>query len=287
VRDVVPADELLAIDRWALGRTAALQEEVCKAYRDFQFHLIYQAVHNFCVVDLGGFYLDILKDRLYTTGKASRARRSAQTAMHWIGEAMVRWLAPILSFTAEEIWKALPGERAESVFHSVWVHLPELKASAASIDWVALINLRTDVMRELERVRVQGTIGSPLDAQVDVFTTPEHFERFNALGEELRFLFITSEARVQRLPAPAGLVGATDAESVAKLQTSRGVPEDAVAATSAAKSGVWVRVRPTEATKCVRCWQRREDVGAVPAHPELCSRCASNVDGPGEQRRYV
>ncbi|HEU4530267.1 MAG TPA: isoleucine--tRNA ligase, partial [Steroidobacteraceae bacterium] len=140
-RDAVAVDQLVALDRWALERTAQLQREVTEAYRSYQFHLIYQKVHNFCVVDLGGFYLDILKDRLYTTAANSPPRRSAQTVMMWIAEAMVRWLAPILSFTAEEIWRALPGSRPQSVFLSTWAQLPELPKSTEgrSIDWQALI----------------------------------------------------------------------------------------------------------------------------------------------------
>ena len=267
-RDPVAVDQLVALDRWALERTAQLQREVTEAYRSYQFHLIYQKVHNFCVVDLGGFYLDILKDRLYTTPAGSLPRRSAQTVMMWIAEAMVRWLAPILSFTAEEIWRALPGARPESVFLSTWAGLPDLPKATDGrpIDWEALINLRADVARELEQLRTQGTIGAPLDAEVDVYAAGEHFDRLNALGEELRFLLITSDARVQKVTQ---------------------APQDTVPAPTAAKSGVWLRVAPTNNAKCVRCWHRRTDVGADPRHPELCLRCVSNVEGPGEQRRYA
>jgi isoleucyl-tRNA synthetase len=269
----VSPGELVALDRWALERTAQLQAEIVEAYRNYQFHVIYQKVHNFCVVDLGGFYLDVLKDRLYTLPVTSPARRSAQTALRWIAEAMVRWLAPILSFTAEEIWGYLPGQRAASVFHSAWVKLPELAPPPRSIDWEAFINLRSDVMRELERLRVQGAIGAPLDAEVDVYVSPEHGERFCALGSELRFLFITSEARVHVVEeATAG---------------RSGVPPDAVQATQAAKIGVWLRVRVSEAAKCVRCWHHRPDVGSNADHPELCGRCVGNVEGQGEQRGYV
>ncbi len=123
-RDAMPVDQMLALDRWALARTRELQHEVIAAYRSYDFHVIYQKLHNFCVVDLGGFYLDVLKDRLYTTPATGPARRSAQTAMYWIAEAMVRWLAPIMSFTAEEIWRFMPGARAESVFFTTWADLP-------------------------------------------------------------------------------------------------------------------------------------------------------------------
>jgi len=268
-RDAVGVAGLVGLDRWAVERAAQLQRDVVEAYRNYQFHLIYQKVHNFCVVDMGGFYLDIIKDRLYTTPAGGAARRSAQTAMMWIAEAMVRWLAPILSFTAEEIWRALPGKRAESVFLSTWAQLPDTSAAgsaARAIDWPALIDLRGDVARELERLRAQGSIGAPLDAEVDVYCTPAEAERFETLGEELRFLFITSAARVQRVSQ---------------------APESAVPAASVASGGVWIRVTPSAATKCVRCWHHREDVGGNAAHPQLCARCVSNVEGPGEERRYA
>jgi isoleucyl-tRNA synthetase len=257
---VAPAD-MLALDRWALARTRALHDEIVEAYRKYTFHLIYQKVHNFCIVDLGGFYLDVLKDRLYTTGADSLARRSAQTAMFHIAESMVRWLAPVLSFTAEEIWRFLPGERGESVFLETWHVLPETPADP--IEWPALLQLRADVVRELEKLRDAGSIGAPLDAEVDVYCAPDEYARFNALGDELRFLFITSEARVHEVSKP---------------------PENAV---PAGRAGVWIAVKPSTDAKCVRCWQRRPDVGRYVEHPELCGRCVTNVDGPGERRKYV
>ena len=263
-RHSVALAELVALDRWALARTEALQREVVAAYREYQYHLIYQKVHNFCVVDMGGFYLDVLKDRLYTLRADNPSRRSAQTALMGIAEAMVRWLAPILSFTAEEIWRFLPGEREQSVLHSTWARLPEV--STGAIDWPALINLRADVTRQLEVLREQGAIGAPLDAEVDIYCSSDQYPRFAALGEELRFLFITSAARVHEVPAQ---------------------PTGSVVAENAAPAGVWISVRPSGSTKCVRCWHHRPDVGSNAAHPELCSRCAGNLDGPGETRRFV
>ena len=257
---VKPA-EMIALDRWALARTSELQKEIVDAYKEYAFHLIYQKIHNYCIVDLGGFYLDILKDRLYTTPAGSLARRSAQTAMFHIAETMVRWLAPILSFTAEEIWRYLPGERLESVFLTTWHEIPETPTS--TIDWPAMIALRGDVQRQLEKLRDAGTIGAPLDAEVDVYCEPPELERFNALKHELRFLFITSEARVHK----AGVV-----------------PDGAVPASSA--PGVFIVVKPTEAVKCVRCWNRRLDVGSSSEHPELCERCVTNL-GSGEKRLYA
>jgi len=260
----VPETRLAALDRWALARARDLQTEVLEAYRSYAFHLIYQKVHNFCSVDLGSFYLDVIKDRMYTTPAAGRPRRSAQTAMWHIAESMVRWLAPILSFTAEEVWGYLPGERRESVFHETWHTLPQVSSDA--IDWDALIALRSDVTRELEKLRDARLIGAPLDARVDVYCVADELPRFAALGGELRFLLITSEAQVHAATAP---------------------PAGAVPASNTGRSGVWILVRPTDDAKCARCWQRRPDVGEDSRHPTLCRRCVSNIEGPGEVRDYV
>ncbi len=263
------AAELLALDAWALRRAQELHLEIAAAYRDYQFHLIYQKIHNFCVVDLGGFYLDIVKDRLYTSPANSTARRSAQTVLWHIAEAMVRWLAPILSFTAEEIWRFLPGARAESVFLSTWYELPaaESNASAATaIDWPLLLSLRAAVVHELEVLRVAGRIGAPLQAEVDIYCSDELYPRLNALGDELRFLLITSAARVQRVAtAPAG----------------------ATLASTVTGGGVWLRVQPSEHPKCVRCWHHCADVGTHSEHPELCGRCIGNLAEPGATRRFA
>ena len=257
----VQPEQMVALDRWALARTRKLQEEVLDAYRSYAFHSIYQKVHNFCVVDMGGFYLDVIKDRMYTTPRESLARRSAQTAMYHIAEAMVRWLAPILSFTAEEIWRYLPGERAGSVFLTTWHELQRVEEQG--IDWQAFIELRGDVLRELEKLRNAGTIGAPLDAEVDIYCTPAEYPRFNALREELRFLFITSEARVHQVESP---------------------PADTISAT---RGGVWIAVKETSAAKCVRCWHHRPEVGSHAEHPELCGRCVTNLAEPGETRVFA
>jgi isoleucyl-tRNA synthetase len=260
--EALPAESLVALDCWAIARTAALQQEIAQAYRDYAFHLIYQKVHNFCVVDLGGLYLDILKDRLYTLPAASVARRSAQTAMWHITESIVRWLAPILSFTAEEMWRHLRGERAASVFLTTWHTLPELPVD--TIDWTALIALRTAAARELERLRMGGEIGAPLDATLEIWCTDAQFGRVSALGEELRFFMITSRASVHPPSQPP--------------------PADAVAA--AGLDGVWLRVSVATDPKCVRCWHHRPDVGESAEHPELCMRCVGNLALPGESRRF-
>ncbi|HWG77013.1 MAG TPA: isoleucine--tRNA ligase [Steroidobacteraceae bacterium] len=276
-RDAVGLQELVELDRWAIARTRALQEEIVAHYRSYAFHLIYQKVHNFCVVDLGGLYLEIVRDRLYTTPAASRARRSAQTALWHITEAMVRWLAPILAFTAEETWRYLSGERPASVFLSTWHALPPVAAD--SIDWELLFALRKDVARELERLRIAGQIGAPLDAQLALWCVPEQHARIAALGEELRFFLVTSEASLQRVsPESVTQLSADVARSPGQ------VPADAVACASL--PGVWLAVRPSAAAKCVRCWHHRADVGAEAAHPELCGRCVGNLSLPGETRRH-
>ena len=268
-RDRVEPADMVALDRWALHRTHELQEEIIDAYRRYSFHVIYQKIHNFCIVDLGGFYLDVLKDRLYTMAKDSPGRKSAQTAMYHIAESMVRWLAPILSFTAEEIWRFMPGERPDSVFLCTWHNTPD--APRDDIDWPVLVHLRGDVLRELEKLRNDGAIGSPLDAEVEVYCEPDDYHRFNALGSELRFLLITSDAHVHEVSQ---------------------LPEGTVHATHGPLHGahpprVSFAVKATSAAKCVRCWQRRPDVGINPAHPEICGRCATNVDGPGEKRTFA
>jgi isoleucyl-tRNA synthetase len=261
---VDPAD-MPALDRWALARAAALQEEVIRAYRDYEFHLIYQKVHNFCVLDMGGFYLDVLKDRLYTTPAGGQPRRAAQTAMYHVAEAMVRWLAPLLAFTAEEIWASLPGERPESVLLSTWHDIPVAPARADDPDWEVLHAVRDEVARELEALRSAGRIGSSLEAELTLYGTPEHIASLAGAGEELRFLFLTSEARVEPLDERP--------EHAVELQGFAGQ--------------LYAVVVPSTHPKCVRCWHRRPDIGAHPEHPEICGRCAENVTGEGERRQWA
>ncbi len=261
--DALDWHDLVAIDQWAVSQAFALQNDVVTAYRNYEFHDIYQKVHNFCVVELGGLYLDVLKDRLYTTPATGRPRRSAQTAMHHIAEAMVRWLAPILSFTAEEAWSFLPGVHNESVFLNTWYEFPAGAERASAIDWPAFIALKADVAHELERLRMAGAIGAPLEAEVSIFATRAQAARFVALGDELRFLLITSQARVIEIETPPAEGVQTHAEEVLMVVT------------------------PSTQPKCVRCWNLRPDVGSDPRHPELCARCVVNVEGPGEERRFV
>ncbi len=262
----VPPGEMVDLDRWALARARELQDEVVAAYERFEFHHIYHKVHNFCVNDMGGFYLDVLKDRLYTTREDSHARRSAQTAMYHIAEAMVRWLAPILSFTADEIWRALPGERSESVFLETWYELPRVDGGM-KLDWPGILEVRQRVSLDLEqRLRAKGTIGAPLDAAIEIYCADELFNTLTKLGDELKFVFITSEATVAAYSD---------------------LPKHAVPAGEVPDLWLGVVVGPAKGAKCVRCWHRSKSIGDDTAHPELCARCVKNVDGPGETRLYA
>jgi isoleucyl-tRNA synthetase len=259
----VPFDDLVAIDQWIIAKTFHLQNDVVTAYRNYEFHKIYQEIHNFCVVELGGFYLDIIKDRLYTTGRESAPRRSAQTAVNHLAQAMVRWLAPILSFTAEEAWSYLPGIPNESVLFNTWHQFPAGAERVSAINWPALIALKADVARELERLRTLGSLGSSMEADVTVFVPDALAGQFAAMHDELRFLLITGDAKV----APSSTLPAT--------------------AVKGSQEEVWIEVKPSTSPKCVRCYQLRADVGSNPNHPQICSRCVINVEGPGEERRFA
>jgi isoleucyl-tRNA synthetase len=263
---LAPVD-LLPLDRWAVDRAAQLQAQVQQAYDDYQFLQIYQKVHHFCAVDMGAFYLDVLKDRLYTTGRDSRARRSAQTAMYHVLEAMLRWIAPVLSFTAEEIHQHVPGKRSASIFFETWYEgLFEMENAAAErARWQRVMKVRDEVSKCIETVRRDGRAGSSLAVDVDLWLDGPLREAIDSLGDELRFVLLTSEARV------GGLGEAPAAAERIRLD------EGEVALT----------VTPSEQQKCVRCWHYRADVGSDPEHPELCGRCVENVAGAGETRRIA
>jgi isoleucyl-tRNA synthetase len=265
--DALPAGELLPLDRWAIDRTLLVQKEIQQAYEDYQFLQVYQKVHHFCAFDMGAFYLDIIKDRLYTTRADSQPRRSAQTAMYHVLEAMLRWITPILSFTAEEIHAHVPGQRSESVLLETW--WPGLfsfdQAELERARWERILELRETVSKSIEQVRRSGAAGSSLAVEVDLWLEGDYKTAMDWLGDELRFVLITSDARVHDFSgAPA------DAERV-KLEGGE----------------IALRVTPSEHAKCVRCWHYRADVGADPEHPEACLRCVENVSGAGEQRRVA
>jgi isoleucyl-tRNA synthetase len=268
--DKLKAKDMLSLDRWAVARCAQLQQEIIEAYSSYNFHTIYQQLHNFCSVDLGSFYLDIIKDRLYTTQADSNARRSAQTAQYHIVEAMCRWMAPIMSFTAEEIWQQIPGKRGESVLLETWYSdLFELgDADTMTMEsWLRILDTRSAVSKQLETLRASNQIGSSLDAEVTLFCNGSLQADLNKLDDELRFVLITSEASVQ----------APEAASSA----------DTVLTILASGESFGIFARASEHQKCVRCWHHREDVGKHSEHPELCGRCITNVDGGGESRRFA
>lgn len=259
---MVPFEDMLALDKWAVDRAAALQEEILRSYDKYQFHQIYQKLHNFCVIDMGGFYLDIIKDRQYTTKRDSKARRSAQTALCYVVDAFVRWIAPILSFTADEIWQEIPGEKQGSVFASEWKQLP--RQTGSSMDnayWQFVAQAKTAVNRVIEAKRNSGEVGSSLGAEVVLYCDDNAIEKLGQLQDELRFVLICSSATLKPLSGEAG--EKTD------------LP------------GLRVDVKKSSHAKCVRCWHHRPDVGANPNHPEICSRCVENIEGEGEPRAFA
>jgi isoleucyl-tRNA synthetase len=259
---LVPHADLLLFDQWAVQRAYALQQEIAAAYERYDFAAVVAKVQNFCTGDLGALYLDVTKDRLYTMQADSRGRRSAQTAMFHIAEAFVRWIAPILAFTADEIWHLLPGAREDNVMFATWYD-GLAPAADDNIEVVErLLAVRERVNGILEPMRSDGRIGASLQAEIAVYTDdPVIAQAPRGLLDEARFLFITSA--LQFHPAQAR-------------------PEGVVAAGEDA----WVLAAPSAHAKCVRCWHYRADVGAHADDPELCGRCVDNVAGAGETRHY-
>jgi len=287
---LVKVEDSLLLDQWALQQAYDTQQAVIAAYARYDFPEVVQRVQNFCTNEMGSLYLDITKDRLYTMQTNSLGRRSAQSAMYRIVEAMVRWLAPILSFTAEEIWPLLPGKRDTSVFFETFYDglaavqgKPEQQAF-----WNDLLAIRASIAKVLEGMRNDGKIGGNLDATVEVFADDSFRQRYKPYEAELRFLFIVSGFSFGDATArPAGdaiqdkhgsdQYSGTDAHG---LFVQR--PVDQLSA-----DNVWVLARPSVDQKCIRCWHHRDDVGKNEQHPEICGRCVDNLPGgPGEQRRY-
>jgi len=258
-------EQMLPFDRWAVDRALQLQAEICQAYDDYQFMQIYQKINNYCVMELSAVYLNVLKDRLYTTGRESLPRRSAQTAMHHILEALVRWIAPILSYTAEEIWSVMPGERHESVFMCEWYDgLFALDGGDYDASfWKETISLINAVNEAIEPLRMDKVIRGSLEATVRIQPRGESQRQFlDKWGDELRFILIVSEASIV---AEGGEMAGDPYETPGYL--------------------VWIEKNTDE--KCVRCWHQRADVGQSEEHPELCGRCIENVAGDGERRRLA
>ena len=259
-KDAVPVAELLEIDRYAIANMAALQKEIEAHYMQYEFQPVTSKLQNYCSEDLGGFYLDILKDRLYTTGVTSVSRRSAQTALYHLTQSLLRLMAPALSFTAEEAWEIFAGAEGwkasdETIFTQTWWNLPELAdAEALLAKYNAIRTVRADVTKQLEDLRTSGAIGSSLQAELSIKAAGEKFKVLASLEDDLKFIFITSLASVTEVASEA---------------------EEAVA------------VAASKAEKCERCWHYRADVGAHADHPTLCGRCHSNLFGAGEKRKFA
>ncbi|MDT8408694.1 MAG: isoleucine--tRNA ligase [Wenzhouxiangellaceae bacterium] len=259
--DLLPTEDLLPLDRYMLDIAARLQHEVTDAYANYRFWQVYQRVHHFCSIDMGAFYLDIIKDRLYTLPRQHPARRSAQTTMLRLLEALVRWLAPICSFTAEEIWSKMPGDRSDTIMLSSWYTELDTIDDDRRERWQRLRAVRDVVSPRLEDLRRQKVIGSSLAAEVILDANGVLADDLARVGDELRFLLLTSDVAL-------------------------GAVESAIESTEIDGCRLNVAVKATEYPKCIRCWHHQADVGSHPEHPEICGRCVENVVGDGESRRW-
>jgi isoleucyl-tRNA synthetase len=254
-KDLLPISEWLEIDCYALHLTEQLQIGILADFDNYEFHLAVQKFVGFCNEDLGGFYLDILKDRLYTAGEHSHARRAAQSALHHITHALMRLMAPILSFTADEIWQTLGLNAEETVFTEVWYSLPQTNLSETRIQaWKTIIASRSAAAKEIELLRTAGKVGSSLQAELEFYAPVTSFDALVSLGDDLRYAMITSSTKVVKVANEA------DRKIVVNASTHQ---------------------------KCDRCWHYRSDVGADQTHPHICGRCVSNLFGMGEIRKYA
>ena len=260
-QQTISSEHMTELDKWMILRTKNLQEEIRQDYLNYNFHQAFQKIHNFCANDLGGFYLDILKDRLYTAKLDSNARRSSQTALSNILQALLRWISPILSFTAEEAWQNLNTE-PKSVhlleWFKDWHEIGDLNFS--NENWEKILEIRSEVNKYIEEARNDGIIGSSLEANLEIFCNTEHFELLSKFADELRFLFITSEAKV---------IKSNNEGDITNI------------------NGVNINVIKTSHQKCIRCWHRRPEVGTIDGHQSICSRCNENINGEGEIRRFA
>lgn len=263
--DIVANEDLVALDRYIVGRAHQVQQEIIEAYDNYQFHTVVQKLTHFCSIELGSFYLDIIKDRQYTAKADGLPRRSCQTAMYHIAQALVRWIAPILSFTADEIWKSLPNNEEEFVFTSEWyTGLTALNNDEmfSGEFWHQIQEVRDAVNKAMEQARRDEVIGGSLAANVTLYANDEIAANLNKIASELRFVLITSNVTIV----------AGDASDTA-------VETDV--------AGLKVLVEASKGEKCDRCWHHLEDVGSSEEHPLLCGRCITNVDGEGEARTYA
>jgi len=250
-KDAVPLSEMLEIDRYALARAGQFQAEVLAHFEVYEFHPVVAKLQVYCSEDLGAFYLDILKDRLYTTAPKSLARRSAQTALWHISNAMLRWMAPFLSFTAEEAWKVFAPGQSVSIFTETYSDVGGWENVQLFDKWAFVHQVRDLVNKEIEAVRTEGKVGSSLQADIEITANAADFALLATLGDDLKFVTITSKAK---------LVNGDELK---------------------------VKVTPSTSKKCDRCWHWRDDVGQDPAHPTICGRCVSNLFGAGETRKVA
>ena len=267
--DMVPFAEMVELDKWAVSLAKKTQESIINYYDNYDFHLVVKELMHFCSIELGSFYLDIIKDRQYTAKADSLARRSCQSALYLIAECLVRWIAPILSFTAQEVWEVMPGKRDEYVFTAYWFKHDQLQAldensKFNSAYWERILAFRDEANRAIEQARNNGLIGGSLEAEVKVFAQGQVAEDLKALGDELRFVLITSKVTVSDEAAPA------DAFSV-----------------DLGDSKVAFVVTKSQAQKCERCWHYEEGVGQDAEHPTLCPRCLENILRFGEKRLFA
>lgn len=265
--DCVAPEDMVVLDRWAVGRALAAQRDIEQAYANYDFHEVVQRLMQFCSVEMGSFYLDIIKDRQYTAKSDSVARRSCQTALYHIVEALVRWMAPIMSFTADEIWGFMPGKRAQYVFTEEWYDGLFGLAEGESMNdafWAELLKVRGEVNKVLEQARADKRLGGSLEAAVTLYADSELAARLNSLQDELRFVLLTSAASVAPLAdAPA------DAQASELLK------------------GLKIAFSTAPGEKCPRCWHYTTDIGLVAEHADICGRCVSNVAGDGEKRNFA
>lgn len=262
----VKSEEMVTLDRWAVGRAKAAQADILKHYENYDFHNVIQRLMQFCSVEMGSFYLDIIKDRQYTAKSDSVARRSCQTALFHISEALVRWMAPVMSFTADEIWNELPGERSKYVLTEEWyTDLFGLDSSETLNDdyWAELLAVRGEVNKVLEQARTDKLLRGSLEASVTLYADKALADKLNALGNELRFVLLTSQAKVADINE---------------------APETALASDMA---GLKIAFNKADGEKCPRCWHYAIDIGQVAEHAELCGRCVTNVAGNGEERKFA
>jgi len=244
----------LEIDRYALALTQKLQNGITVSYERYDFHSVVQQLQHFCSEDLGSFYLDILKDRLYTAGEDSKARRSAQNALYHITQSLARLIAPILSFTGEEVWTVLNGKEDVSIFEQQWYELPKhQEEDLFDHHWWNIRGTRDIANQEIEKKRAEGLLGSSLQAELDIYASGAIYESLSQLGDGLKLICITSRATLHR----------------------------------AEEGSFRIEVTPSTYEKCDRCWHYREDVGSDALHPTICGRCVSNLFGDGEVRKYA